>query len=97
MTNLQDVITEFTSRLSDVIDTQARQLAREQVTAALGGVGLGAPGRPPASPRQRPVQYCPVPYCRGVAAPIFGMVCAKHKDVSKAKIRKYREARKGRG
>jgi hypothetical protein len=35
-----------------------------------------------------------VPYCRNAAAPIFGMVCAKHKDVPKAKIKKYREARK---
>jgi hypothetical protein len=35
-----------------------------------------------------------VPYCRNAAAPVFGMVCAKHKDVPKATIKKYREARK---
>jgi hypothetical protein len=35
-----------------------------------------------------------VPYCRDVAAPVFGMVCAKHKDLPKAKIKAYREARR---
>ena len=29
-----------------------------------------------------------------VAAPVYGMVCAQHKDVPKAKIKKYREARR---
>jgi hypothetical protein len=44
--------------------------------------------------RKGPLQLCPVPYCRNPAAPIFGMVCSKHKDIAKSKIRKYREARK---
>jgi hypothetical protein len=35
-----------------------------------------------------------VPGCKNAAAPVFGMVCAKHKDVAKSKIRKYREARR---
>lgn len=41
-----------------------------------------------------PKQFCPVPGCKGVAAPIFGMVCRQHKDVAKSKIVKYRAARK---
>jgi hypothetical protein len=46
-------------------------------------------------PRKKaPKQLCPVPGCSNPAAPVFGMVCAKHKDVSKLKIRKYREARR---
>ena len=44
--------------------------------------------------KKAPLQLCPVPGCRNPAAPVFGMVCAKHKDVSKATIKKYREARK---
>ena len=44
--------------------------------------------------KKAPLQLCPVPYCRNPAAPVFGMVCAKHKNVPKAKIKKYREARK---
>jgi hypothetical protein len=35
-----------------------------------------------------------VPGCKNTAAPVFGMVCGKHKDMPKAKIKKYREARK---
>lgn len=46
--------------------------------------------------RKAPLQLCPVPGCKNRAAPIFGMVCAKHKDVPKAKIKKYREARRTR-
>jgi hypothetical protein len=41
-----------------------------------------------------PTQLCPVPGCKNPAAPVFGMVCAEHKDVAKAKIKKYREARR---
>jgi hypothetical protein len=48
-----------------------------------------------AKPRKKaPLQLCPVPGCKNAAAPIFGMVCARHKDLPKAKIRKYREARR---
>ena len=44
--------------------------------------------------KPRAKQFCPVPGCKGVAAPIFGMVCSKHKDVAKSKIARYRVARK---
>ena len=44
--------------------------------------------------KTRKKQLCPVPRCKGLAAPIFGMVCSKHKDVAKSKIAKFRKARK---
>jgi hypothetical protein len=44
--------------------------------------------------KKAPIQLCPVPGCRNPAAPVFGMVCAKHKDVPKAKIKQYRAARR---
>lgn len=44
--------------------------------------------------RKLPVQFCPVPRCTGKAAPIFGMVCSKHKDVPKDKIKLFRDARR---
>lgn len=75
--------------------------ARAAVESALGG-GVRR-GRPPKAlamtvakkPRKKgPLQLCPVPGCKNPAAPVFGMVCAKHKDVAKSKIKKYREARK---
>jgi hypothetical protein len=47
-----------------------------------------------AARKKPPKQFCPVPGCKNAAAPVFGMVCAEHKDVAKAKIKQYREARK---
>ena len=46
--------------------------------------------------KKLPPQFCPVPGCKNKAAPVFGMVCAQHKDVAKSKIKKYREERKAR-
>ena len=60
---------------------------------ALASVAAVAPAR--KKPRKKaPPQYCPVPGCKNKAAPIFGMVCSAHKDVPKAKIKEYREARR---
>jgi hypothetical protein len=57
--------------------------------ASLAPVSVGKKKR-----KKAPPQLCPVPGCKNKAAPIFGMVCAKHKDVPKAKIKEYREARR---
>jgi hypothetical protein len=108
MRDLRDIVGEFAKRLTQVIEGSAIVKARDAVLAALG-LGLPLPrrrGRPPkalgaasrpAAVRHRrkgPIQLCPVPGCKNRAAPIFGMVCSKHKDLSKATIKKYREARK---
>jgi hypothetical protein len=53
---------------------------------------LVAESRTPA--RKRPKQLCPVPGCANVAAPVFGMVCSKHKKVAKSVIGKYRAERR---
>jgi len=84
---------DFANRLAFLIDEEATSLARDQVATALGGARPQARGAASGSlKRRRPKQFCPVPYCRNVAAPIFGMVCAKHKDVPKSKVKKYRAA-----
>jgi hypothetical protein len=95
------LVEEFTSRLSEVVERQVIERARAAVESALGG---RKPGRPPKLVtlavvgrkvrRKGPVQLCPVPGCKNPAAPVFGMVCADHKGVPRAKIKKYREARK---
>jgi hypothetical protein len=56
---------------------------------ALAGVAGGVKKR-----KKAPIQLCPVPGCSNRAAPVFGMVCAKHKDLPKSEIRKFREARR---
>jgi len=106
---LRDIVQDFANQLSAVIERQTMERARQVVTAALGGNGHtpARRGRPPGAarlaaavaiagrPRKKaPKQLCPVPGCKNAAAPVFGMVCAKHKDIPKAKIRQYREARR---
>jgi hypothetical protein len=100
MTNVRSLIEDFANRLTAVLDGQAMERARHAVESALG---IRRPGRPAKiSPlaigkkarKKPPKQFCPVPGCKNAAAPVFGMVCAKHKEVAKTKIKKYREARK---
>jgi hypothetical protein len=106
--DIHGIVQDFVSRLSSLIEQDSMTRARAVVLSAFG-VGSGGkrgPGRPPGSGafgaagrRQRrkgPIQLCPVPGCSNRAAPVFGMVCAKHKDLPKAKIKKYREQRRAR-
>lgn len=102
---LKAAIDDFATRIQTLLEAQAMEQAKAQI---LGAFGIGAtrkPGRPSkvasavapivkAARRKLPPQYCPVPYCRNLAAPVFGQVCAKHKDVPKTLITKYREERR---
>jgi hypothetical protein len=107
---IRDAIEAFTTRLREALQEQALEQARASVLGAFGLAPRRGPGRPPksypaiAKPRRltsglttrkkAPLQLCPVPGCKNPAVPIFGMTCSKHKDVPKAKIRKYRETRR---
>jgi hypothetical protein len=105
---IQDVVQDFVVKLSSLIEADAVSRARDVVLSAFGGrapaglrLGRG-PGRPPGlgagngrrKRRKGPIQLCPVPGCPNRAAPVFGMVCSKHKDLPKADIKKYREQRR---
>jgi hypothetical protein len=104
--SIKAAIEEFTERLHHLIEGEAMERARAAVLHAFGAAAPKKRGRPKAlaptatisvaksTRKKSPPQLCPVPYCRNPAAPIFGMVCAKHKDVPKALIKKYREARR---
>jgi hypothetical protein len=108
MPELRTIVEDFTNQLSTLIESQVMERARAAVTAALGnGTAHGRRGRPPKAlqfgmatelriRRKGPKQLCPVPGCKNPAAPVFGMVCAKHKDVPKAKIKLFRELRRAR-
>ena len=102
---IKAAVTEFTERLHALIEGHAMERARAAVLQAFGIHPPRKPGRPPKAAmavapvaerarKKLPRQLCPVPGCKNPAAPVFGMVCAKHKDVAKSKIKKYREARK---
>jgi hypothetical protein len=104
---IQDVVQQFVDSLSSLIEQDAVSRARDAVLQAFGshapagatprGGGqakaLGA-GRVGRKRRKGPIQLCPVPGCSNRAAPVFGMVCSKHKDLPKAEIKKHREARR---
>ena len=78
--------------------TQAKRgPGRPPKLAALAASSLAAVSGAADKKKRRkkgPPQLCPVPGCKNKAAPIFGMVCSTHKDVPKAKIKEYREARR---
>jgi hypothetical protein len=94
------LIENFASQLVAATEAAAAGRIQAALASAFGGAVARRPGRPKASAplaaakQGRPKQLCPVPGCKNPAAPVFGMVCANHKKVSKAKIKKYREARK---
>jgi len=93
---LQEVVQQFVDRLSSMIESEVVTRAREAALNALDGRGSVAVrgGVIIRKRRKGPIQLCPVPGCQNRAAPVFGMVCAKHKDLPKATIKKYREARR---
>lgn len=65
------------------------------LSTALAVVSKVATVAAPAKPRKKPPkQFCPVPGCKNVAAPIFGMLCKEHKATPKRLVKKYREERK---
>jgi hypothetical protein len=108
--NIRSLVEGFVNQIVAAIEADSVRRVQQAVSAAFaGGVAPAARrGRPPralvagapaaAAPsapvRRRPKQFCPVPGCSGVAAPVFGMVCAKHKDMAKSKIKEYRAQRK---
>jgi hypothetical protein len=65
------------------------RLPKKQTVAGVAPVAARSAGK-----KTRPKQFCPVPGCKNVAAPVFGMVCKDHKNVAKSKIKKYRADRK---
>ena len=101
MDTVRSLIEAFANRLSAIVEQQTIVRARMSIETALGGGRR--PGRPskmalaPLNGRARrkgPKQLCPVPGCKNAAAPVFGMVCAQHKDMPKTQIKKYREQRR---
>src|SRR5215831_7708587 len=108
--DIRDIVEDFVTRLSSLVEHDTVSRAREAVLSAFGGRGAAiagvrsersngvssaAVGRLAGRKRRKgPIQLCPVPGCKNRAAPVFGMVCADHKKVSKAQIKKYREQRR---
>ncbi len=96
---IESLVSDFVNGLTAILHAQALERARDAMLGAFGGrevgngrsLALTKAGRPR---RKLPKQLCPVPGCKNVAAPVFGMVCKDHKDVAKSKLKKYRETRR---
>jgi len=97
-TGLRIMTDTFPSQVAAVVEADSMRRVRQAVVAVVGGEpsaprlagSTRAPAPLKAAMRHRPRQLCPVPGCKGVPAPVFGMMCAKHKDVRRAKIAEYR-------
>jgi hypothetical protein len=102
MKTIRDLIATFAGQLTETIEAEAVERARASLLEALGVPVRRDPGRPPKAfslaarkiRKNPPRQLCPSPGCRNPAAPIFGMLCAKHKDAPKRLVKKWREARR---
>jgi hypothetical protein len=106
--NITAQIETFTQQIVATVEAAVAQRIQAALAGAFGIPQKRGPGRPPkqavaavvlvaekpAGKKTRPKQFCPVPGCKNVAAPIFGMVCKDHKNVAKSKIKKYREERR---
>jgi hypothetical protein len=98
------IVHTFASQLAGAVEAAVTRRVQNAVAQILGAGVKRGPGRPPrngapsataARARKKPPkQLCPVPGCKNPAAPVFGMVCAQHKNVPKAKIKEYRERRR---
>jgi hypothetical protein len=96
-TNIRSLVEGFVNQIVAAVEGDSLHRVQQAVTAAFGGGGAprGVAARATSAPiRRRPKQLCPVPNCTGVAAPVFGMVCSKHKDMPKAKIKEFRAQRR---
>jgi hypothetical protein len=103
--NITDMVETFASSITAAVEASIAQRIQSAIAEAFGAPPKRGPGRPPkpakavaapaAAKKSRPKQLCPVPGCKNLAAPVFGMVCRDHKNVAKSKIKKYRQERKG--
>lgn len=92
MQNVQSLVESFVKQLVLTVEREVTERARASLEDAFGNGSNGT--RLMRTRRRLPRQLCPVPGCKNTAAPVFGMVCAKHKDVPKTQIAKYRDARR---
>lgn len=99
-TAVEALIEDFGRKLASAIEEAAQARALEVAHRALGIDSKFTRARtgPQRAPQRRngPIQLCPAPRCRERAAPVYGMLCAKHKGTATAVVQGWREARRAR-
>ncbi len=91
---LETILSEFADRLTSVVERRAVNRIGALLAPVMQGHAIPNGHAQNGQRRAHVQQLCPVPGCGNVAAPRYGMVCTQHKDLPKAEIKKYREARK---
>jgi hypothetical protein len=107
--NITIMVETFAIQITAAVEASMADRVQAALANAFGAPPKRGPGRPAkqvvarmapmaakpaAGMKTRPKQLCPVPGCKNVAAPVFGMVCKDHRNVAKSKITKYRVERK---
>jgi hypothetical protein len=105
--NIIVMVETFAFQITAAVEASIADRIQAALAQAFGAPQKRGPGRPArqavagvapvaamSAGKRRPKQFCPVPGCKNVAAPVFGMVCKDHKNVAKSKIAKYRKERK---
>lgn len=99
---IQTIVSQFIVDLTSVIESSVRG----RVLSAFGGAPQNGVAKRRVVPvaqampvtrmkrRKGPIQLCPAPGCKERAAPVFGMLCKKHKGTPKKVVAKWRTARK---
>lgn len=93
---IQQLVSEFETRLVAVVRAQIHEEIMAQLgsPAAKKGTVVKLANGTTKTRKKGPIQLCPAPGCKERAAPVFGMVCKKHKGTAKATVAKWREARR---
>lgn len=106
---IDDLIGSFITDVTEMVEANAKsnivlKLEKNLAYGRFGDRKLGvsmpkAPRQaawtlPKAARRKGPIQLCPSPGCKERAAPVFGMLCGKHKGAPKRVVAKWREARR---
>jgi hypothetical protein len=107
---IEQLISSFASNLYTVVRAEMRAEVAAVLGDGGATVPAShrGPGRPPKSPfplqltalplkkarKKGPIQLCPAPGCKERSAPVFAMLCKKHKDTPKTTVAKWREARR---
>lgn len=106
MNEIKKLIAKFASDLTRAIEDREKHALAAVRAGIMTGLAVGGANVSPTavahsiakaagrSRRKGPLQLCPIPGCKSPAAPVFSMLCGKHRNTPKRLVAKYRAARR---
>jgi len=92
--NLEELVNKFVLDLTSLLHNNIYNSVSVKIAGQTKTMRLYDNGEKIVAKKKRKVVLCPVRRCKSVAAPVFGMVCKKHKDVPKKVVNEFRRLRK---